>query len=149
VAPPRRSLDRAARAGSLPETTTAARDAPAAASKAYSQPHQVEQDPHYAVHPGQQLGAGGATRLVEGPLEGVGPGNGPGLFLLGLPERLLGHLQPAGGTTVGRLGLGHDGLQAVAGLLGFGQTLTELVVVALEDRRSALGGGQPCDQLVQ
>src|SRR5664280_1027031 len=38
VAPPRRSLDRAARAGSLPETTTAARDAPAAASKASSQP---------------------------------------------------------------------------------------------------------------
>ncbi len=57
--------------------------------------HHVEQGADHAVHPGQQLGPGRPPRLVEGPLEGVGPGRRAVELLFRLAERLLGRLQTA------------------------------------------------------
>ena len=109
----------------------------------------VEQGADHAVDPGQQLGAGRTPGLVQGPLQGVGPGGGPGQLLLGLAEGLLGRLQPPDGPSVGRLGLGHHGLEVMAGLLGLGHPLAQLVVLALEESGPALGRGQAGRQLGQ
>ncbi len=70
-------------------------------------------------------------------------------LLFGLAQGLLGHFQPPGGAGVGRLGLGHRRLQLMARLLGLGQALAQLVVLAFEERGAALGGGQPGPQLVE
>ena len=84
---------------------------------------QVEQGPHYAIDPSQQLGSSRASGLVEGTLEGIGPGVGTGVLLLGLAEGLFGYFEAPGGGDQGGLGLGPSGLQLMTALLGFGQAL--------------------------
>ena len=110
---------------------------------------QVEQRPDDAVDAGQQLGTGRSPGLVEGPLERVGPGLGAGVLLLRLAEGLLGHLEAAAGGHLGGLGLGPRRLEAVTALLGLGQALAQLVVLALQDRGATLGGALPGHQLVE
>ena len=110
---------------------------------------QVEQRPDDAVDAGQQLGTGRAPCLVEGPLERVRPGLGAGVLLLGLSEGLLGHLEAAAGGHLGRLGLGARRLEAVSTLLGLGQSLAQLVVLALQYRGTAFSGALAGHQLVE
>ena len=110
---------------------------------------QVQEGPDHPVDTGKQLGAGSPPGLVERPLERVGSCQGPGLLLLGLTQRLLGHLQPVDGIPVGRLGLGHRGLEPVAALLGLGEPFPELVLLALEQRRASFGRGQARVELVE
>ena len=153
MAPPSRSRARADLAGTLPETTTAATEAPAAASKASSHPSSTStrsrRMPDHPVDARQQFGPGRTPGLVESPFEGVGPGRRPVMLQFGLTECPLGRFESGGGPPVGGLGLGHHGLQLVAGLLRLGQPLPQLVVLALQDRGPALGGGQPDRQLVR
>ena len=56
-----------------------------------------------------------------------------------MPEGLFGRLQPADGLAVGGLGVRHHGLQRVTGLLGLGQALAQLVVLALHDQEPGVG----------
>ena len=70
-------------------------------------------------------------------------------LLLGLTEGLLRRLEAPGRPAVGRLGLGHGRLQLVTGLLGLGQPFAQLVVLALQETRPPLGGGQARPQLVE
>ena len=111
--------------------------------------HQVEKDPDHPVDAREQLGSGRTPGLVEGPLEGVGPGHRPVVLQFGLAEGPLGRFEPGGGPPVGGLGLGHRGLQLMAGLLRLGQPLPQLVVLPLEDGGPALGRGQPDGQLIR
>jgi hypothetical protein len=110
---------------------------------------QVEQRADDAVDPGQQLGPGRTPGLVEGPLQRVGPGLGPGVLLLGLAEGLLGRLEASGRGHQCRLGLGPCRLELMATLLGLGQALAELVVLALEQGGPPLGRPLAGDELVQ
>ena len=111
--------------------------------------HHVEQGPDHPVDPGQQFGPGGTPGLVEGTLEGVSAGGRAVELLFGLAQCLFGHIEPPGGPGVGRLGFGHGGLQLMAGLLGLGQALAQLVVLALEQAGPTLGGGQTGGELVE
>ena len=111
--------------------------------------HEVEKDPDHPVDAREQLGPGRAPGLVEGPLEGVGPSHRPVVLQFGLAEGTLGRFEPGSGPPVGGLGLGHRGLQLMAGLFRLGQALPQLVVLALQHRGPALGGGQPDGQLIR
>ena len=105
VAPPWRSRDSAALAGSLPETTTAATEAPAAASKASSQPASTStrsrRVPTTPSTPASSSAPAAPRASSKRLLQGVGPGHRPVELLFGLAERLLGRLQPADGQARG------------------------------------------------
>ena len=70
-------------------------------------------------------------------------------LLFRLTEHLFGRLQPPDGQRVGRLCFGDRRLQPMAGLLGVGQALAQLVVLVLEYRHPAFGGDQALAELVQ
>ena len=110
---------------------------------------QVEQRSDDAVDAGQQLGTGRAPGLVECTFERVRTRLGAGVLLLRLAECLLGHFEAAAGAHLGGLGLGTRRLEAVTALLGLGQALAQLVVLALQHRGATLGGTLPGHQLIE
>ena len=97
---------------------------------------QVEQRPDHAVDPGQQLGPGRPPGLVEGPLEGVGPGLRTGACSCSAWRSASSAASSAAGGPPWAASVSATRrLQLVAALLGLGQALAELVVLALEHAR--------------
>ena len=109
----------------------------------------VEKSPHHPIHAGQQLRSGRSPGFVERLLQGVGSGHRSMKLLFGLTERLFGRFQPGRGQSVGRFHFGHDGLQAMTGLLGFGQSCGQLPIFVFQKGAASFGRHQPGGQLLE
>ncbi len=131
VTPRARRVASAAWAERRPSTTTAATPAPAAASKAASQPRidldQVEQGAHHAVDFPEEFAPAGALEVAQGPLERLGPGGGAVAGLLGFVDRDLRRLGVGAGLLEVGGALGQGGGEAGGGDVGFGGAAGEQV----------------------
>ena len=153
VAPPWRSRDRAARAGSLPDTTTAASEAPAAASKASSHPLSTStrssrvpttpSTPASSSAPAAPRASSSArSRASARAWERACSCSAWRRASSATSSRRVA-------VPVGRLGGGTGGLQTVTVLLRLGQALTQLVVLALEEGGTPFGRTLAGHELVE